>query len=87
VVDPVINALLCASGVARARLPAGVRNQRDALARYALLHGPQALSAAQKSELLGDPIALSMLHGGVWSTPHAHALWTGEGSAVPDPSP
>ena len=87
VMDPVINALLGASGVARSRLPAGVRADRDALARHALLHGPQVLSPAQKSELLGDPIALSMLHGGVWSTPRAHALWTGEGNAVPDPSP
>jgi len=64
-----------------------VREDRDALARHALLHGPEVLSPAQKAELLGDPIALSMLHGGVWSTPRAHALWTGKGSAARDPSP
>jgi membrane glycosyltransferase len=75
VADPLLNALVCASGVARARLPERLRKERAELARYALLHGPQSLSAAQKAELLGDPIALSLLHEGVWSTARAHALW------------
>jgi membrane glycosyltransferase len=77
VVDPLLNALVCASGVARAGLPERVRKERIALARYALLHGPQSLSAAQKAELLGDPVALSLLHAGAWSTWRAHDLWTG----------
>jgi membrane glycosyltransferase len=75
VVDPLLNALVCAAGIARVRLPELVRKERAALTRYALLHGPQSLSAAQKAELLGDPISLSMLHSGVWSTAGAHALW------------
>ena len=36
-----------------------------------------ALLGTQKAELLGDPIAMSLLHGGVWSSLGAHALWTG----------
>jgi len=36
-----------------------------------------ALLGTQKAELLGDPNAMSLLHGGVWSSLGAHALWTG----------
>jgi len=75
VVDPVTNALVCASGTVRTRPTAAARAERLALVERALRNGPGALEAPQKLALLVDPAALSRLHFEVWSAPHAHPAW------------
>jgi len=75
VVDPSLNALLCACATARPGLPAATRAQHAALADIALEHGPAALTPEQTSLLLQDPLALSRLHFDVWCAPRAHAQW------------
>jgi membrane glycosyltransferase len=62
VADPVVNALVCASGVARLQQPEAARRERDRLVEHARRHGPAALPPRQKLMLLNDPIALSRLH-------------------------
>jgi membrane glycosyltransferase len=75
VVDPLINALTCAAGVARFSKTGTVRNGRQQMVRLALQNGPAQLTAPQKIRLLSDPVALSQLHFEVWTSPEAHALW------------
>jgi membrane glycosyltransferase len=75
VVDPVTNALMCATATARKVQPTPTRLQHGTLVQHALTHGPQSLSAAQKHVLLGDPFALSKLHELVWGSPLADAAW------------
>ena len=76
VVDPLINALACAAGTARATRARSGNDER--LVRAALLGGPDALSDAQKNLLLGNALALSRLHGLVWSSAEAHPFWRRE---------
>jgi len=75
VVDPMLNALLCACATARPGLPAATRIQHAQLADFALERGADALTPAQASLLLQDPLALARLHLGVWSAPQAHPQW------------
>jgi membrane glycosyltransferase len=75
VVDPVINALMCAAGVARFSQTGTARSERKQLVRLALQDGPAQLTAPQKIRLLSDPVALAQLHFEVWTSPEAHALW------------
>jgi len=75
VVDPVINALVCASVTARPDIPAASMAAHVALAQTALQEGPDGLSQRQKSILLDDPLMLSQLHFEVWSSPMAHRHW------------
>jgi membrane glycosyltransferase len=75
VVDPVTNALVCASGVVRTRPSAAARAERLALVERALKNGPEGLDSAQRLALLVDPAALSRLHFAVWSAPYAHRGW------------
>jgi membrane glycosyltransferase len=79
VVDPLINALACAAGTARATRARSGNDER--LVRAALLEGPDALTDAQKNLLLGNALALSRLHGLVWSSAEAHAFWRKETAA------
>ena len=77
VVDPIVNALACASRAARlrpARQRAEVR-QRQNLVDRALTQGPNALDAKHRCLLLRDRLALSELHLKVWSAPEAHPDW------------
>ncbi|HTN66937.1 MAG TPA: glucans biosynthesis glucosyltransferase MdoH [Burkholderiaceae bacterium] len=88
VADPLLNALVCACASARPGLPAATRAQHAALARIALEHGPNALTAPQTNLLLQDPLALSQLHFDVWCAPQAHPQWqalTAAGEPAPDP--
>ncbi len=62
VTDPIVNALACASGAARAQQPPSLRGERLRHAQRALAHGPQALTAQQKLMLLGDATLLSELY-------------------------
>ena len=75
VVDPVTNALMCATATARKVMPEPARLQHASLVQHALTHGPNSLSPAQKHVLLGDPFALSKLHELVWGSPLADAAW------------
>jgi membrane glycosyltransferase len=75
VVDPLLNALVCACAAARPGLPAAAREQHAELAQIALEHGTGALTAAQANLLLQDSLALSQLHFEVWSAPQAHPQW------------
>ncbi len=75
VVDPLTNALACASGNMRRSQPAALQESRQRLIEEAVAHGPEALTNAQRSTLLGDPLALSRLHLQVWTSSKAHADW------------
>jgi len=79
VVDPLINALACAAGTARATRARPESDER--LVRAALIGGPDALTQDQKNLLLGNALALSRLHGLVWSSAEAHAFWRQETAA------
>ncbi|MCW5574867.1 MAG: glucans biosynthesis glucosyltransferase MdoH [Burkholderiales bacterium] len=67
IVDPVVNAIACASGVVRPGQPAHVRAERHRLVEAAVSRGPDALTTQQKMILLGDPLALSRLHFQAWT--------------------
>ncbi|MGE5090023.1 MAG: glucans biosynthesis glucosyltransferase MdoH [Candidatus Levyibacteriota bacterium] len=75
VVDPIVNALVCAQAVMR---PAATLHAREATAariEQALRLGPDALTAADKSALIADPVALSALHWAVWTSAARHDSW------------
>jgi membrane glycosyltransferase len=75
VADPLVNALACAAGAARATRIRSADDER--LVRTALHRGPDSLSETEKNLLLGNALALSKLHGLVWSSPDASPLWRG----------
>jgi membrane glycosyltransferase len=75
VVDPIINALICADGIAREKASASTLALRETLIKTALTEGPAALDATQKNRLLTDTIALSKLHFLVWTAPSANPQW------------
>ncbi|MGE8363731.1 glucans biosynthesis glucosyltransferase MdoH [Cupriavidus sp.] len=75
VVDPVTNALMCATGSPRVVQPQATQQEHAALVHQALTAGPGGLSAAEKHLLLGDPFALASLHELVWGSPLAHSGW------------
>ena len=66
VVDPYVNALVCAIANDRRRLPDSIRRDRTALAREAVLRGPESLTADQRTRLLSDPFVLSYVHSHLW---------------------
>jgi len=74
VVDPLVNALVCAHGVRRTRYEPA-RFGRHRLAERALREGVDALDSAQRAVLIGDPEALSWLHFNVWTADRAHSSW------------
>jgi membrane glycosyltransferase len=75
VVDPTLNALICATGAPHARDSQGSRQERVQLVRVALFGGPDALGDAQKMRLIDDPDALAELHTEIWTAADAHAGW------------
>jgi membrane glycosyltransferase len=75
VIDPVTNALVCASAVARFHLPGPVRAERAELIQFACASGPEGLSARQKTTLISDPLAMSRLHFEVWTSSSVHSSW------------
>ncbi|HXU67538.1 MAG TPA: glucans biosynthesis glucosyltransferase MdoH [Casimicrobiaceae bacterium] len=75
IVDPIVNALVCAQAVARPVLNWPREAISDALVERALRHGLDALDAQDRARLLADPPALSALHFAVWTSPAAHASW------------
>ncbi|MBK4733138.1 glucans biosynthesis glucosyltransferase MdoH [Noviherbaspirillum pedocola] len=73
-VDPVVNALLCASGRARKR-SASLQAAREALLQQVWRADPESLTEAQKWPLLNDPLLLSRLHLALWSEEEVHPNW------------
>jgi membrane glycosyltransferase len=62
ILDPAVNALVRACGVARGTPSPGAHRQHCRLVERALEGGPEALHPAEKNALLGDPEALGRLH-------------------------
>ena len=75
VVDPAINALVCACGKKSMSLAAGTSIDRHMLLQSALRGGPGGLSGPEKQRLLNDPVTLFQLHRNVWEAPSAHPHW------------
>jgi membrane glycosyltransferase len=61
VMDPAVNALMCAFGIARGQNASG-RVKRRRLVEQALRQGLATLTSGQRAALVGDPVALSVLH-------------------------
>jgi len=70
VVDPVLNALVCAAGKMRPtpELP-------RALTIPAVRNGPSVLAEHEKNALLDDAASMARLHYAVWSSPQALMHW------------
>jgi membrane glycosyltransferase len=75
VVDPIVNALVCAQAVDRPTVGWPRTAIADALAERALRRGTEALTPQDRTRLLADPTALSALHWSVWTSPDAHPSW------------
>jgi membrane glycosyltransferase len=75
VIDPLHNAMACASDIARTRHSEAVRKSHRILAERALAHGPSALDVNEKNALLTDAVAMSHLHFGAWASDGAHPSW------------
>jgi len=73
VVDPLVNAAICAHGVSR-RSSEASRLARRELVERALERGVDALTPEERSVLIADPAALTQLHHAVW-TSEAHPSW------------
>ena len=75
VVDPLVNAMVCASEAPHPRTPVAVRDQRLRRAHTALSRGPAQLDSAARNAVLNDPICLSQMHFQVWSTSDLATYW------------
>ena len=75
VVDPAVNALVCATGAPHIRRSDTIGDERRRLVRIALAAGPGALTDAQKMRLIDEPDALAALHAEVWTSADAHTQW------------
>ena len=85
VVDPALNALVCATGAPHTRNSPTSRQERVQLVRVALFGGPEALTVGQKMRLIDNPDALAELHREVWTSPDVHAGWRDALPATPVP--
>ncbi len=75
VVDPIVNALLCAQAAGRTGSGRVRELMNTALAERALHDGLDHLTPAEKNQLLADPGALSALHWAVWTSGARHDSW------------
>jgi membrane glycosyltransferase len=75
VVDPIVNALVCAQAVSRPVTGWPREATADALVERALRQGLDAVTLSDRGRLLADPAALSALHFAVWTSPAAHVSW------------
>jgi len=91
VIDPLSNALVCASAARHLKPGHTADSGRLELLNHALTAGPSALTAAEKIVLLRDPVTLSKLHFQAWTSPLAHEEWVAarvvKDRALPAPSP
>ncbi|MBI3902453.1 MAG: glucans biosynthesis glucosyltransferase MdoH [Nitrosomonadales bacterium] len=81
VVDPLTNAVACASSVARTLRQPVQRRERTQLVHEAAATDPEMLTTAQKMALLNDPVALSQLHFEIWTSAGSHPKWLASISA------
>jgi membrane glycosyltransferase len=75
VLDPGVNAAVCASRVVSNAEPAAASARRSAQVRHALHAGPNALDAAARLALLADPLVLSRLHVDLHKALPAYEAW------------
>jgi membrane glycosyltransferase len=75
VVDPAVNALICATSAPHARSSQVAGEERRQLIRFALAAGPDALTDVQRMRLIDDPDALTELHTVVWTVTDVHVGW------------
>lgn len=75
IVDPTLNALVCAQAVAHPVNGWPREAIADALVERALRDGLDTLTLQDRNRLLADPGALSALHWAVWTSPRAHGAW------------
>jgi membrane glycosyltransferase len=75
VVDPVINAVACATAGARHEPMTAPSPARMEITQRAVAGGPQSLTGSEQALLLDDPRALSFLHFEVWVSGEAHPAW------------
>jgi len=75
VVDPIVNALMCAQATGRTGTGRVREFLNSALAERALHDGLDSLTPAEKNQLLADPVALSGLHWAVWTSAKRHDSW------------
>jgi len=86
VIDPAVNALVCATGAPHARSSDMAGEERRQLIRFALAAGPEALTDAQKMRLVDDPDALTELHTAVWTSTDVHVGWRKALHVAPAPA-
>ena len=89
VVDPGLNALICATGIARTAPRRPGRGERAELLRLALARGPDALTDAQRMQLVSDADLLGELHAAVCTGSDVHEQWRQiiSGRSVASPPP
>ena len=75
VVDPIVNALVCAQAVMRPAIFPCTRAAAATRVERALHAGPEALSPTDRTALIADPVALSELHWAVWTSSARHDRW------------
>ena len=75
VVDPAMNAIVCAAVPRHGRAPDRARALRARVIATAMERGPDALSDRQKRLVLTDPVVLSQLHLQVATSAAAHPAW------------
>jgi membrane glycosyltransferase len=74
VLDPLVNAIACATARPRTLAPA-VRAARARLVATAVREGPAGLTRPDRMALLSDPAALARLHLEAWASAAARARW------------
>jgi membrane glycosyltransferase len=81
VIDPLVNAVACATVRQRTLAPAA-RAARARLVATAVRDGPAALTPRDRMLLLSDPAALSRLHLEAWASPALRARWRAEEASI-----
>ena len=83
VVDPLDNAIACASDGARAHFSDAVARAHQVLIERAIAAGPAILRTQDENALLGDAVALSRLHYAIWTRDDIAPAWQQARLALP----
>ena len=75
VVNPQVNAMVCATSCSQVRRSPRAQRRRDRAIAAVIGSDPQALTDDQMLFFLVDPLALSQLHLEVWTAAAAHPHW------------
>jgi membrane glycosyltransferase len=78
VVDPVTNAIVCASAPSQSRRAPAAQSRRERAVATAVEQGPNGLTEGQKRFFLADRVALYQLHVTVAASAAAHPSWRAE---------